>query len=113
MGAMTNPTDNPAAIIRALLALAERAATTHSRDPEGSHFAGWNVMSDPRGVCVLHFRDLADGEIVKDGTGFRMVGRTRVGECAPRCREWRQAVEAARAWLARQEVRQLPLEEVA
>lgn len=100
--------NDPDTIIRDLLAIVERA-TTHSSDREGGHFAGWNVMAPPFGVCTGHLK-WTGGVIVLSGSGFRLEDRTLIGFCSRRCQEWQSAIEAGRAYLARTDLRQRSLD---
>lgn len=93
-------------LVARLLALVERFGT-----PSGhlDHREG----IDYRGVCVGHRTYRGGGERVKDGAGYRMVGQTFVGVCAPSCQEWQAVRAEAQAYLAATHTRQLALMDAA
>lgn len=90
-------------LIASLLALCERFGTGHG------HLDNREAI-DFRGVCVGHRQyDASKGRRVRTGTSYQIVDQPITGVCAPSCQQWQQAVQAARAWLAEREPRQLEL----
>jgi hypothetical protein len=102
---MTDQTTD--ALIRDLLAIAERFATTP--DHQGAYHLDNRENLNQTGVCCQRRKWKPSAEVVKSGTGFRPAHQTLTGECAPSCVAFRATLTAARAHVAATQQHQLDL----